>query len=206
MYKVYYDKRFIVLSSQPDQRQKYCLLHKYHDIDELYSKISDFIENDDISSLNIYSQGIELLWDSFRSYFENRIAAGGLLLNGDAELLFIRRRGKWDIPKGHLKEREAIEEGAKREIEEETGLIPGKQQVMLKPTYHIYNIGAKWILKETHWFIFDYNGGGKALPQYIEDITEVRWFGRGELIKVNQNTWPSISLVINEALSKLWHN
>jgi len=184
--------------------QKYCLFHKYHDIDELYIKISEFIENDEISSLNIYSRSTDLMWEAFRSYFENRNAAGGLLLNGDTELLFIRRRGKWDIPKGHLKKNETLEVGAKREIEEETGLIPGKKKAILKPTYHIYNIGSNWILKKTNWFIFDYNGGGKALPQYIEDITEVRWFGRDELIIVNQNTWSSISPVINEALSKLW--
>ncbi|MDT8400104.1 MAG: NUDIX domain-containing protein [Bacteroidales bacterium] len=200
MSKVYLNKSFIVISGQPDREQKYCLLHKYHSKDELYTKISSFIENDEFCSLNIYSGKINSLWQDFRSYFENRTAAGGLLVNNNEKLLFIRRRGVWDLPKGHLSENEAPEEGARREIEEETGLSPGKRLSILKPTYHIYPLDDKWILKETNWYIFDYSGEGKALPQVEEYITEVRWFGRDETEEVLKNTWPSISDVINEAL------
>jgi len=171
MYKVYFNKRFIVISGQPDRMQKYCLFHKYHDVDELYIKISSFISNNDISSFNIYSYKIDSLWNSFRGYFENRIASGGLLLNKNGELLFIRRRGKWDIPKGHMIENESVRECAVREIVEETGLRAGKARLILNPTYHIYKKDESWILKETHWYVFEDTGEGKASPQESEDIT-----------------------------------
>jgi len=206
MYKVYFDKRFIVISSQPDRMQKYCLFYKYHDVDELYKKISSFINNNDINSFNIYSYKIDSLWNAFRGYFENRIASGGLLLNENGELLFIRRNDKWDIPKGHLFDNESIRECALREIEEETGLRAGKARLILKPTYHIYERGVRWILKETHWYVFEDTGEGKASPQESEGITELRWFTREEIKHVHQDTWPSISDVIHEAVKKLQNN
>src|SRR4051812_48020306 len=49
-------------------------------------------------------------------------AAGGLVVNDGGEMLFIFRRGKWDLPKGKLEEGEDLEECAVREVEEETGL------------------------------------------------------------------------------------
>jgi len=183
--------------------QKYRLFYKYHDIDELYAKISAFIRNNEISSLNIYSYKINSLWNAFRAYFENRIASGGLLYNDNEELLFIRRRSKWDIPKGHLSENESVRECAVREIEEETGLIAGEAMLILNPTYHIYKKDEKWVLKETHWYVFNDTGEGKAAPQVSEDITEVRWFSREEIKYVHQNTWPSVSDVIHEAITKL---
>ena len=54
--------------------------------------------------------------------FEIVKAAGGLVLNENKELLFIFRRGKWDLPKGKLDEGETIEQCAIREVAEETGV------------------------------------------------------------------------------------
>ncbi len=203
MYKIYLDSRFIVISSQPDRMQKYCLFHKYHDIDELYDKISAFITNPEITSFNIYSYKIDALWQAFKGYFEVRTAAGGLLFNDRQELLFIKRHGRWDAPKGHLEKGESIEDCARREIEEETGIIPGEFISRLKPGYHIYKTGGKDILKVTHWFVFSCTGEGMILPQEEEGITEVRWFNKYDLQQVHGSTWPSISDVIHNAISEL---
>ncbi|MEI6184694.1 MAG: NUDIX domain-containing protein, partial [Bacteroidota bacterium] len=40
------------------------------------------------------------------------IAAGGIVTNPDNDILFIFRRGKWDLPKGKLDEGESIEQCA----------------------------------------------------------------------------------------------
>jgi 8-oxo-dGTP pyrophosphatase MutT (NUDIX family) len=184
--------------------QKYCLFHKYNGIDDLYAKISAFIEDDNTGSINIYSESLDSLWEAFRSFFENRKAAGGILVNEKRELLFIRRRDRWDIPKGHLMDKEELLECARREIQEETGLIPAAKLAQLSNTCHIYFLRGNTVLKETSWFIFNYTGGGTAQPQEEEDITEVRWFRKNEISTVYNDTWPSISDIINEALSKIW--
>ncbi len=199
-YKVYLDSRFIVLSSQPDRMQKYCLFHKYHDLDDLYVKISNFLTDNKIYNLNIYSYKSDSLWKAFKSFFEIHIAAGGLLCDESKKLLFIMRRGRWDIPKGHIAGDESIKECAVREIEEETGLIPDEAIKVLQPTYHIYRLKDKWVLKETNWFIFKYSGKGTASPQEEEDITELKWTGIDQLNTIHRNTWSSLSDVINEAV------
>lgn len=48
------------------------------------------------------------------------------VMNGNGELLFGKRNdnGKWTLPGGHLNPRESPEDGARRELFEETGLAP----------------------------------------------------------------------------------
>ncbi|MDB4195885.1 NUDIX domain-containing protein, partial [Flavobacteriales bacterium] len=53
-------------------------------------------------------------------------AGGGLVVNEKDEVLFIFRKGKWDIPKGKLEKREKIKHGAIREVEEECGITDPK--------------------------------------------------------------------------------
>ncbi|MBW6481397.1 MAG: NUDIX domain-containing protein, partial [Bacteroidales bacterium] len=59
-------------------------------------------------------------------YFAEKLvlieAGGGLVQNPAGEILFIFRRGKWDLPKGKPEKEESIEETAIREVEEETGI------------------------------------------------------------------------------------
>ena len=50
------------------------------------------------------------------------VAAGGLVENEKGEILFMFRRGKWDMPKGKRDPGETLEECALREVEEETGV------------------------------------------------------------------------------------
>ena len=74
-------------------------------------------------------------------------AAGGLVLNEKKELLFIRRRGFWDLPKGKLEAGEKLEDCAVREVEEETGL---KNVLLDKPlvtTFHTYDESGK------NWYV-----------------------------------------------------
>jgi len=201
MYKIYLDSRFITISSHPDRMQKYCLFHKFHDIDDLYIKITEFLKDDKIKSLNIYTCKTGFLWKIFRSFFNVSLASGGLLHNSNDEFLFIKRNERWDVPKGHLEEEESLQECAVREIREETGLIPEGLIAALSPTYHIYTDKEVYVLKETHWYIFDYKGKGKASPQTNEGISEVKWFGIHDLQAVRGNTWPSISGLINEAIA-----
>ena len=92
---------------------------------------------------------------------DNRIfiqAGGGLVENEQREVLFIFRRGKWDLPKGKLDRGETLEQCAIREVEEETGV--GQLQLIrfLLITEHEYVERGKKILKETHWWLMKTGG------------------------------------------------
>jgi len=50
-------------------------------------------------------------------------SAGGVVLNGDGEVLVVSQRGKsWSLPKGHIDRGEDALTAAKREIYEESGI------------------------------------------------------------------------------------
>lgn len=51
-----------------------------------------------------------------------RIAVGCVILHGDSVLL-VRERGRWSLPKGGLEAGELLQDGARRETFEETGLV-----------------------------------------------------------------------------------
>jgi 8-oxo-dGTP pyrophosphatase MutT (NUDIX family) len=66
------------------------------------------------------------------------IAAGGLVTNPKGEILWIFRRGFWDLPKGKLDEGETIQTCAVREVAEETGISNIQLHEMLCFTNHLY--------------------------------------------------------------------
>jgi 8-oxo-dGTP pyrophosphatase MutT (NUDIX family) len=123
-------------------------------------------------------------------------AAGGLVRNEKKEILFIFRRGKWDLPKGKVEEGENIEECALREVQEETGLNEVTLQKFLITTYHTYPEKGKHILKESYWFEMKAAGKQKLVPQLEEDITDIQWINKNKLDTVLKNTFPSIRDVI----------
>lgn len=57
-----------------------------------------------------------------RAAGEPRIGVGCIVLRGD-EILLVRERGRWSLPKGGLEAGELVQDGARRETFEETGLV-----------------------------------------------------------------------------------
>ncbi len=135
---------------------------------------------------------VEELRKAFWKKFIMIKAAGGLVKNEAGELLFIFRRGKWDLPKGKLDDGETLEECAVREIKEETGL----QQVELKnhliTTWHTYDESGHHILKETAWYLLSAPKKQALTPQTIEQITQIEWCPAVELPRYVSNTFPAI--------------
>lgn len=105
------------------------------------------------------------------------VAAGGLVLNENNEILFIYRRHYWDLPKGKLDEGETIEACAVREVQEETGLKKVEITSFLCKTYHEYF--DKWInedvVKESWWYLMKSDSSEILIPQTEEDIEKIIW-------------------------------
>ena len=133
---------------------------------------------------------------------EKIIAAGGIVSNESGELLFIFRRGKWDLPKGKLDDGENLEECAVREVEEETGLgniVLGK---LVGVTTHHYTENGRAIEKETHWYKMNVKGAQKLVPQLEEDIHELRWVAKENLEDYLENTYANIVEIVEKFLSQ----
>lgn len=131
-------------------------------------------------------------------------AAGGVVFNEENKILFMFRRGKWDLPKGKLDPGESLEECALREVEEETGLRKIQLKTFLLTTYHTYHENGKYILKESYWYTMYAHGHQQLVPQTAEDILEVKWVGREELPKRLANTFPSIADVMERIENEAW--
>ena len=119
-------------------------------------------------------------------------AGGGVVRNPQGRILFIKRRGKWDLPKGKLEIGEDISECAQREVEEETGVkglfVLGKRVI----TYHIYKQDQRWYLKETHWYNMYSDGQEDLRPQKEEDIEVCAWKKPKKLKKLLKNSFSSL--------------
>ena len=128
-------------------------------------------------------------------------AAGGIVRNQKKEYLFIKRLGVWDLPKGKLHKGEPVQDGALREVTEETGLTNLAIAKQLPSTNHIYtDRKGREILKETYWFEMMSYEDQLLVPQLEEDITEVKWFTAGELDIPLQNTYASLRQLLESYL------
>ena len=130
----------------------------------------------------------------FRDY--NKVEAAGGIVRRKKKLLFIKRHGKWDIPKGKLETGEDIETCAVREIEEECGINGPVIVGDLGVTYHTYMYHETPTIKKTYWFYLTYKGPKDLKPQTEEGIEKVKWFKFAELDKVRANTYETIREVI----------
>ncbi len=202
MFKVYFENRFIFLSPEPDRLQKYGLFHKFNDTNELYKIIAGFQADKDLLSVNIYCTDIQHLWKIFRIYFTEVGAAGGLVKHLSGKYLFIEKKGKLDLPKGHIEQDEEPDACALREVSEECGIRGHSIIRPLTPSYHTYSWEGISYLKKTHWFLMSYEGDMITEPQTDEGITKVEWLLPDELNSIKSNAWLSLMDLINSSILK----
>lgn len=138
----------------------------------------------------------ERLKENVFKYFQLIHAAGGIVLNENKALLFIFRKGKWDLPKGKMEEGENPAECAEREITEETGVAQLNYVYAVGNTYHYYQQDNQDILKISHWFHFTTKDNGDVTPQLEEDITEVKWVETKNIKEPMQNTYETIKNIL----------
>ncbi|KQM23468.1 NUDIX hydrolase [Chryseobacterium sp. Leaf201] len=196
MYKVFVNEKKLLLSKQSENLEKTI---GYENAMTLEIAL-DLLENTSVKELNVFGEDIDGIWAEFRSLFRIIEAAGGVVNNPDGDTLFIRRLGKWDLPKGKMEKGESREESAIREIEEETGLRDVELVRFINTTFHIYveRNGDK-VLKCTHWFEMNFSGEDTSKPQTEEGITEVAWKNTAQIEdEVFPSTFKNIKLIIKE--------
>jgi len=113
--------------------------------------------------------------------------------NSEHKILFIKRNGYWDLPKGKTEKGESIEETSVREVEEETGVKNIEITRFLMKTYHVFKSRGKYKLKLTYWFEMKTDFEGTLYPQEEENITKVKWKSTEKTIKALENTYGTIS-------------
>jgi 8-oxo-dGTP pyrophosphatase MutT (NUDIX family) len=145
----------------------------------------------------VYGPDIKHIWKIFRIYFTEVGAAGGLVKHKSGRYLFIEKKGKLDLPKGHIEPGEEPEICALREVSEECGITGHSIIKPINPSYHTYSWEGISYLKKTSWYLMKYDGEMITEPQRSEGITKVEWLFPDELNSIKSSAWLSLMEVIN---------
>jgi ADP-ribose pyrophosphatase YjhB (NUDIX family) len=189
MYKVFVNDKPIILTSEISEEKLYKTYPlKYVDL----PKVVRDLKRGNNKGVYLYHKNKDKLLQKFLKKFPNVIAGGGKVYNAQGKVLFIFRNDKWDLPKGRIENNESIEEGAVREVEEETGV---KGLTITKPlptTYHIFKRNRRYKIKITYWFEMYTSYDGELLPEASEGITKVKWLGKKKQAKALKNSYANI--------------
>jgi 8-oxo-dGTP pyrophosphatase MutT (NUDIX family) len=207
MYKVFFNDSTILIGSEMNKSLNNNIAEKFSYVDyDVVNQIISRIESaKSPTDFYILNQKVDSVWNYFKSQFVEIPAAGGLVKKADGSLLFIKRLGVWDLPKGKIEKRETPELAAIREVEEECGLSGLQIIRQLDSTFHIYrspylSSPKNLVLKETKWFLMNYLGDETAVPQVEENIEEVAWVAPDELKQVYSNTYLSLCDFLQKSL------
>jgi len=207
MYKVFFNDSTISISSESKISSNNNITQLV--VDENYNIVDEIIaqlENQDVAmNYIIQNDHPRQIWHSFQKQLIQLPAAGGLVMNENRQLLFIKRLGVWDLPKGKIEKKESAEMASIREVKEECGLSDLKIIKQLESTFHIYRspyhkFPHNLILKETKWFLMSCKNNQTLIPQVEENIEEVKWFSMDELDQVKNNTYSSISEFLDKTI------
>lgn len=204
MYKIYFEKRCIIVCTPDDQALADPNAVEFHmgEKIDLHALVDMVEKSDTINKIFIPSQDVELDYRRLCAEFKEVNAAGGLVSNRRGDYLLIRRNGLWDLPKGHQEEGEDISVTALREVQEETGVNQLELGRLICITDHCYRRNDIWHLKHTWWYDMAYTDPVDLTPQREEDISIATWVAKSSLPPYLKNTYPSILEVFRAKLSR----
>lgn len=195
MYKVFVNRLIINLTSDKEflNDSKTYLLSSIS-IKEIIKKLKIHDE------VFLYYPDKKKLLKEFKEKLSTIKAAGGIVTNKKNEILFIYRKGKWDLPKGKMEKNESKKESALREVIEETGVKKLKIINFFSTTYHLIKVKREYFLKETHWYTMKTKYDGKLKPQKGEGIRSAKWKTFDEAIKIKKKTFRNIAIILTKYL------
>ena len=192
MYNVFVNKKLLRIAKKSNIS---------FDVEEIYSGVEQLkaivenLESEKYSKVLLRSDKPKKVIKDFAKIAKVRVAAGGKVYNAKGEILFIFREGVWDLPKGFVEKGESLEQGAIREVEEETAVSGLKVIELIDTTYHTYRHKGKLVLKVSHWFKMSVDFEGELKPQLEEGITKAEWLDSTEVNNALENTWENIKLL-----------
>lgn len=205
MYKVFVNDIPIIISTEEDLGEKYTSLPLKK---VKLKRIIKRINKGKLLYVNLYHKKKENLLKHLLKKLPVVTAGGGLVYNDRGEILFIHRNGRWDLPKGKIEKKETMEEGAIREVEEETGVKDLEITRPLQKTYHIFKRNGKYKLKVTHWFEMKTSYDGPLQPEESEGIMKVKWKNSKKAQKALRKSYSNIKLLFPKSYltgqSKNW--
>ena len=192
MYKVFVKDIPIILSTKKNIGSQYTAIPlKIVNFKKLIKQII----KGELFYINLYHKNEEKLEKYLKKKLPVAQAAGGLVYNNKREILFIYRNSKWDLPKGGLEKGETVEEAAKREVEEETGVKDLEIRGFIAKTYHVFKRNDQFKLKITYWYEMYTESKVELVPQAKEGIKKAKWKNFEKSQKALQGSYENIKLL-----------
>ena len=202
MYKIYVNRTKVTLLPSTDVPSDFTntdkrLISVYSGkTKSLFNFIDMFEKSRRIKECIIHYHDFEILKKDFQSLYRVVPAGGGLVKNEKDEILFIFRRGSWDLPKGKLDADETKRAAAVREVEEETGIQGVSIVRKLTVTNHTYrDKKERRCIKKSHWYLMTCKDQ-PLTPQTEEDIEEACWLTLESFDQKEGRVYKSISDVL----------
>lgn len=206
MYKIYINKTLITLKDALPQRPPKTgeLIARYAgQVKHLHNFVDLAEKGGKYTRITIYHEDYKKLSKDFKGLFTVIEAGGGLVINEFDEILFIFRRGHWDLPKGKLEKGEKKKDAALREVEEETGIRMLELGKKICVTNHVYkNKSGKRLIKKSYWYHMT-APKMDLIPQIEEDITEAKWMTMETFNSRERVVYSSITEVLDKYVKKV---
>lgn len=198
MYEVFVNESPLILTNKRPERSDGTLF----DLDgDSIMKAIDLLSRKKLKKAYLYHPDGDKILNLFMLKIPVVVAGGGFVVNTKGKVLFIKRNGKWDLPKGKVDKGESIENAALREVMEETGVQDLVVEKFLRTTYHVFRRNGEYRLKQTHWFLMSTDYKGPLLGQREEGIKRVRWKGPIKAAKALKKSYKNIRILYDDPLT-----
>jgi len=202
MYKIYINENTLTLADsqlvRDRKKSNKVLIAPYTGKTKMLLSYIDMLEKTDrFDEVVIHASDKKILLRDFESLYKVVKASGGVVNDGKDNILFIFRRGHWDLPKGKIDKGEKKKAAAIREVEEETGVTDLSLDTRVATTRHAFKHQGKRALKKTFWYAM--NAPNQPLvPQAEEEITKAEWVKMKNINKLKGPMFKNILDVIDK--------